>query len=75
MGFDNDVPHFDNRGHMHTHNELARNRHRQRRARSVRYEEAESAGGGGSALFNFILVSGILGSVMAFTSVVYSTTG
>ncbi|EMC97530.1 hypothetical protein BAUCODRAFT_33248 [Baudoinia panamericana UAMH 10762] len=73
-GFDNDVNHFDHEGHYRTHSDIERTRHRARRklhhgVRGVRGEEIEYESGG-SMLFNFLMVSGVLvfafgGSAMA----------
>ncbi|CAK3868564.1 -domain-containing [Lecanosticta acicola] len=70
QGVDNDVPHFDNRAHTRTHSEIERNRHRTRRKRAVRYEEAD-LGGGSSSIFNFFVISGLLGSIALFSSAAY----
>ena len=71
-GFDGSVPHFNNRAHTATHEELAA-RARIRRRRAVQYESAEMSGGGGgtSVLFNFFMVTGLLGAVAAISSMVY----
>lgn len=61
-GFDNDVPHFDQRGHYQTHSTIEKTRHRTRRKRGVSAEDLDFEGGG-SMLFNFFAISGILGIV------------
>nr|POF16432.1 dnaj-like protein [Quercus suber] len=55
-GFDNDVPHFDQRGHFQTHSQIERSR-RQSKRRTER-EMAADQGGGNSTLFNFLIISG-----------------
>ncbi|EME44556.1 hypothetical protein DOTSEDRAFT_152496, partial [Dothistroma septosporum NZE10] len=73
-GFDGEVPHFNNRAHTATHEELAE-RARVRRRRAVQYESAEMSGSGGSSvLFNFFMVTGLLGAVAAVSSMVYGGT-
>ena len=64
-GFDNDVPHFDQGGHFRTHSEIERSRHRARRRRTVRVEEAEEEVGGGSSLGGFVMVCGVLATILA----------
>ena len=66
QGFDNDVPHFDQRGHYRTHSEIERSRHRARR-RGVegRIHEAELEQGSISGMGNFVLVCGVLGTILA----------
>lgn len=64
-GFDNDVPHFDQSGHFRTHSEIERSRHRARRRRTMRIEEAEAEAGGVSSLGNFVLVCGVLATIVA----------
>ena len=64
QGFDNDVPHFDQRGHYQTHNDIERTRHKARRRRMEgRIHEAELEGGT-SNLMNFLLVSGVLATIL-----------
>lgn len=70
MGYDGDVPHFDNRSHTQTHSEIE-NRHRTRRKRAAQYESAEMAGNGSSVLFNFLVVTGILGVAVGTSAAVY----
>ena len=68
-GFDNDVLHFDRTGHYQTHSDIERTRHRARRKQSPKVNAADlpadSAGGGMSVVFNFLVVSGVLGLVVA----------
>ncbi|KAK0781802.1 hypothetical protein LTR57_005527 [Friedmanniomyces endolithicus] len=67
-GFSNDVPHFDHEGHLKTHSTIEQTRHRARR--KVRVQAAESDDAGPSALFNFIMIGGvILGTVGLATRV------
>lgn len=70
-GFDNDVPHFDQRGHYQTHSQIERTRHRARRKQQIRHEEAEG-GGSHSMAFSFLMLSTVLlvifgASGLAFT--------
>lgn len=59
-GFDNDVPHFDHRGHYQTHSTIERTRHKARRkAQEERIDEAEMDRGT-SAAFGFFMLSGVL---------------
>jgi len=64
-GFDNDVPHFDQSGHYRTHSEIERSRHRARRKRTVRIEEAEAEAGSVSSLGGFVMVCGVLATILA----------
>ena len=72
MGGDNDVPHFDSRGHYQTHETLEqrRLRMRQRVRRSAEDEAGYGGNGGGGPIFNFILVSGILAIGFGVSSLV-----
>lgn len=70
MGYDGDVPHFDNRSHTQTHSEIE-NRHRTRRKRASQYESAEMAGNGSSVLFNFLMLTGVLGVAIGTSAAVY----
>lgn len=63
QGFDNDVPHFDQRGHYQTHSTIEKTRHRIRRKRGVSAEDLDFEGGS-SMLFNFIAISGVLGVII-----------
>lgn len=74
-GFDNDVPHFDNRAHTQTHSQIERMRHKARRKRTVHFEEAEMTGGGNSVLFNFFMLTGILGVIAGVSNAVYNGQG
>ena len=65
-GFDNDVPHFNQRGHYQTHSTIEKTRHRIRRKRGVSAEDLD-IDSGASMLFNFFAISGVLGIVF-FTS-------
>ena len=71
-GFDNDVPHFDQRGHYRTHNDIERTRHKARRRTGgigggrVREEDLMGDGGAGDgAGMRFVLVCGILATIVA----------
>ena len=57
-GFDNDVRHFDQEGHLRTHSTIEQMRHRARRKGRVRVDEGDYAGR--SSLFNFVVISGVL---------------
>jgi len=69
-GFDNDVPHFDQRGHYQTHSGIEKTRHKARRKRTVREEDLET-GTGNSVLFNFAMLSGVLGIIYGVTLSVF----
>jgi hypothetical protein len=69
-GFAGDVPHFDGKAHTATHSEIEE-RMKTRRRRTVQAESAEMAGNGSSVLFNFFVLTGILGVVVATSSAVY----
>jgi curved DNA-binding protein CbpA len=74
-GFDNDVRHFDQAGHHRTHSEIERTRHKARRKRRVNAAELESEYGGGSVLFNFVMISGILGVIFGISGAIAGTGG
>ncbi|KAK0937558.1 hypothetical protein LTR29_010891 [Friedmanniomyces endolithicus] len=57
-GFSNDVPHFDHEGHLKTHSTIEQTRHRARR--KVRVQAAESDDPGPGALFNFVMIGGVI---------------
>ncbi|KAF2770061.1 DnaJ-domain-containing protein, partial [Teratosphaeria nubilosa] len=63
QGFDNDVRHFDQKGHYRTHSEIERTRHKARRKQYTISEDdiAAAAAGGTSTLANFVMISGVLG--------------
>jgi hypothetical protein len=69
-GFDGDVPHFDGKAHHQTLSEIEK-RQRSRKRRTVQRESAEMAGNGSSVLFNFLVITGILGVVVASGSAFY----
>lgn len=69
MGAENDVPHFDQRGHYQTHETLEQ-RKRQARQRVRRSEDDLDYSGNSSPLFNFILVSGALGVIFGVSSLI-----
>lgn len=71
MGFDGDVPHFNNEAHTQTHSDLERTRHKARRKRTVRVEDIEVDTSGNSVLFNFFMLTGVLGVVAAVSHAVY----
>lgn len=62
-GFDNDVPHFDQRGHYETHERVAKGRHKTRRKVERVMEDFESGGGGamGGSWGAFVVICGVLG--------------
>lgn len=69
-GHDNDVRHFDQQGHYRTHSTIERTRHKaRRRAWSHRGDDDVDYGGGGSSsvLFNFVLMSGVLASILGIS--------
>lgn len=74
QGFDNDVPHFDHRGHYQTHSGIERTRHKARRKRTVRVEEAETDRGT-STLVGFVMLSGVLAAVLGVPLVIGSMQG
>ena len=53
-GFSNDVPHFDQEGHLRTQEQQEQRRQRRLREESVGYED------GGSMIIKFLLISGIV---------------
>lgn len=73
-GFDNDVPHFDRRGHYQTHSGLEKGRARIRRKRGVSAEDLDFEGGA-SVLFNFVAVSGAVGFIWLASGVMLSKGG
>lgn len=68
-GFDNDVPHFDHRGHYETHSGIERTRHKARR-KGVGAERDEVNYGqqGNSMLSQFVMICGVLGITYAVTN-------
>ena len=68
-GFDNDVPHFNHRGHYQTHSTIEKTRHRARRRQVRPADEELDYTGGSSTLFNFILITGSLTFIFAVSSV------
>ncbi|KAK4549915.1 hypothetical protein LTR36_005216 [Oleoguttula mirabilis] len=68
-GVDNDVRHFDHQGHYRTHSTIERTRHKARRKQwqSVSDRDDLDYGGGSSMLFNFVLMSGVLGSIFGIS--------
>ena len=73
-GYDNDVPHFDQRGHYQTHSGIERTRHKARRKRDVRIDEAEMDRGS-SAAFGFVMLSGVLAAILGVPVLIGSFTG
>ena len=71
---DNDVPHFDQYGHQVRHENLDRSRHRARR-RVERTLDDLDYGGGSSPLFQFVMVSGVLGIILGVGSFVSRGSG
>ncbi|KAI7081810.1 hypothetical protein KC356_g8866 [Hortaea werneckii] len=68
QGFDNDVRHFDQRGHQRTHSHIERNRHRARRRSAKGISEAEiDYSGGNPTVFNFVVVGGVLVLILGIT--------
>ncbi|KAK3680317.1 hypothetical protein LTR37_021342 [Vermiconidia calcicola] len=64
-GYDNDVPHFDQRGHYQTHSQIERTRHKARRKHvdHIRMEAAE-ADRGTSVMLSFFMLGGVLLAVL-----------
>lgn len=58
-GLDDDVPHFDSRGHYQTHSTIERTRHKARR-RVVRVTDDGSSSDSSSIILAFFTVSGVL---------------
>jgi hypothetical protein len=69
MGYDNDVRHFDHLGHYRTHSDIERTRHKARR--KVVQDAEEEYEGGNSTLFNFFMLSGMLGVVFITSGVIW----
>ncbi|GIZ43356.1 hypothetical protein CKM354_000658800 [Cercospora kikuchii] len=70
QGLDDDVPHFDARGHFKTHEQIQRERMERNRVRArLRRKQGASFDdvGGGSMLVNFFVVGGVLGGIAALT--------
>lgn len=75
-GLDDDVPHFDSRGHYQTHSTIEQTRHRARRRASGRAAGTGEVGGAeraGDFLFNFLAVSGILVVIFGLSGLVLGT--
>lgn len=75
-GFDNDVPHFDQRGHFQTQSTIERMRQKaseRRRRSTVRREEdfEYESGAGNSAAFNFVLLMGVLGVIYGVSGIIF----
>jgi hypothetical protein len=72
-GFDHDVSWFDQSGHKKTHAQLEEERRRRNRGR-VRAERKHGSShedvGGGSTVWNFFVIGGILGGIATVTGVV-----
>ncbi|KAI7278680.1 hypothetical protein KC345_g5820 [Hortaea werneckii] len=72
QGFDNDVRHFDQRGHQRTHSHIERNRHRARRRSAKGISEAEiDYSGGNPTVFNFVVVGGVLVLILGITKGIF----
>ena len=74
QGIDNDVPHFDQHGHQVRHENLDRSRHRARRSVERTLDDLDY-GGGSSPLFQFVMVSGVLGIILGVGSFVSKGSG
>ncbi|KAF2718245.1 DnaJ-domain-containing protein [Polychaeton citri CBS 116435] len=61
FGFDNDVPHFDRKGHYQTHSTIEKTRHKARRKQETADELHINASGG--MMLNFFVVCGMLGFI------------
>jgi hypothetical protein len=66
---DNDVPHFDQQGHHVRHEKLERSRHRARRQVDRGLDDLDYSGGG-SALWQFVVMSGVLGVIFGVGTLV-----
>lgn len=64
------MPHFDRRSHYQTHSEIEKTRHKARRKRTIRADDVEY-GTGNSVLFNFLMLSGVLGSIFGVTHSIF----
>jgi hypothetical protein len=60
---DNDVPHFDQYGHQVRHEKLDRSRHKARRRVERTLDDLDYTGGS-SPLFQFFMMSGVLGVIL-----------
>jgi curved DNA-binding protein CbpA len=69
QGVDNDVPHFDQHGHQVRHENLDRSRHKARRRVERTLEDLDYSGGS-SPLFQFVMISGVLGIILGVGSFV-----
>ncbi|QIW98090.1 hypothetical protein AMS68_003608 [Peltaster fructicola] len=67
-GLENDVPHFNSRGHYETHSTIERTRHKARR-KVVRNDETDAAAAGGT-VFAFVMVSAVLGFGILITGAI-----
>ena len=74
-GFDNDVPHFDQRGHYETHSTIERMRHRAKRKKEVPADDELEYGPGRSVLFNFIMLSGVLAAIYGVSGMLMGPAG
>jgi hypothetical protein len=63
QGVDNDVPHFDQYGHQVRHEKLDRSRHKARRRVERTLDDLDYTGGS-SPLFQFFMMSGVLGVIL-----------
>lgn len=54
------MPYWDKAGHLRTHEGLGTRREQAKRRSARRWAEAEAMEAGGSMLFNFLVVSGIV---------------
>ena len=69
-GLGDDVPHFDAQGHYKTQEQIQRERSERNRIRArIRRKQGASFDdvGGGSTLFNFFVIGGVLGGIAAIT--------
>ncbi|USW58451.1 Putative DnaJ domain, Chaperone J-domain superfamily [Septoria linicola] len=77
QGFADDVPHFDAQGHFKTHEQILQERVERNRVRArMRRKQGASFDdqGGGSTLFNFFVIGGVLGGIAAITGL-FSASG
>lgn len=68
-GYGSDVPHFDNRAHQQTQNNIERSRHKARRKRDTRFDGVEEEASGGSTMTSFLWISGLLAGMFGLSGV------
>jgi len=63
------VPHFDQYGHQVRHEKLDRSRHKARRRVERTLDDLDYSGGS-SPLFQFVMISGVLGIILGVGAMV-----